>query len=148
MLFQHFNWHLTHQEFFIYVLCSCPSLKLERKALKMHIIWFKTDICSGKISANVSLMLGNPFLVPFLCKFKHISVYFMLNSMKINRPPNSWSPKATLFKVIPWCFEPFDNFQDKTDIYIKTGFVSRLSFFFLWLWWNRKSDFKHLSYSI
>ena len=79
------------------------SFKLKRPVLKMDILWCRTDICSWKISVNLSLMLENPFLVPFLCKFKHISVYFILNSMKTIRPPNNWSlsEKAMLFKVVP-----------------------------------------------
>ena len=51
-----------------------PSYELlERPALRMHILWCRTDICSCKLSAKVSLMLDNPFPVLSLCKLNHIS---------------------------------------------------------------------------
>ena len=59
-----------------FLIIAHPSLKLERPTLTMHILWCKTDICSWKLSAKVSLMLDNPFPVPFLDKMKNISVYF------------------------------------------------------------------------
>ena len=59
------------------------SYELERQALKMHILWCRTDICSFKLSAKVSLMLDNPFPVPHLCKLNHISVCFIQISTKI-----------------------------------------------------------------
>ena len=61
-------WHIRYF-FFIF---SQPS---ERPALKMYIIWYKTE---------KSLMLGNQFPVLFLCKLKHMSVYFIQNGAKIN----------------------------------------------------------------
>ena len=60
-----------------------PSLKIKIPVLKIHILWCRTDICSWKLSKKVSLMLVNPFPVTFLCKLKHISVYFIQNSMKL-----------------------------------------------------------------
>ena len=73
-------WHSGR--FFLYF--SQASLKLERPALKIqHRLCCRTDICSWKLSANVSLMLDNPFPVPFLCKLKHTSVYFISMSMRI-----------------------------------------------------------------
>ena len=60
-----------------------PSLKLERPVLKIHILWYGTDTCSLEFPVKVSLMSNNPFPVPFLCKLKHSSVYFIQNSMKI-----------------------------------------------------------------
>ena len=59
-----------------------PSYELERPALKMHILWCRTDICSCKLSAKVSLMLDNPFPVPSLCKLNHVSVCFIQISTK------------------------------------------------------------------
>ena len=77
-------------------------LKLERPAWKMDILWCRTDICSWKISANVSLVLDNPFTVPFLCKLKHISVYFIQNSMKITcKQLISFRESHVFSKVIP-----------------------------------------------
>ena len=59
------------------------SYELERPALKMHILWCRTDICSCKHSAKVSFMLDNPFPVPSFCKLNHISVCFIKISTKI-----------------------------------------------------------------
>ena len=50
---------------------------------KIHILWCGTDTCSLELPVEVSLMSNNPFPVPFLCKLKHTSVYFIQNSMKI-----------------------------------------------------------------
>ena len=62
---------------------SQPSLKFERSALKIHILRCKTDIYSWKLSAKVTSMLDNPFPVSFLCKLKHIKIYFIQSSMQI-----------------------------------------------------------------
>ena len=59
------------------------SYELERPALKMHILWCSTDICSCKLSAKLYLMLDNPFPVPSICKLNHISVCFIQISTKI-----------------------------------------------------------------
>ena len=83
MLFQHFDWDLTHQVLFF---TFCPAIIwtwLERPVLKMYILWCRTNICSCKLSAKVSLMLENPFPVPCLCKLNHISVCFIQISTKI-----------------------------------------------------------------
>ena len=60
----------------------------------------RTDICRCKFSAKVSLMLGNPCLVPSLCKLNHISVCFIQISTR--SPANSLfhSEKAMLFFVV------------------------------------------------
>ena len=50
-----------------------PSYELERPALKTYLLCCRTDICSCKLSAKVSLMLDNPFPVLSLCKLNHIS---------------------------------------------------------------------------
>ena len=99
MLFQHFKWDLTHQ--------------VQRPVLKMHILWCKTDICSCKLSAKVSLMLDNLFPAPSLCKLNHISVCFIQ------------------IKVIPGVLGCSVNFN--IEVSMKMPRVSRLSFHFLWL---------------
>ena len=48
----------------------------------MLIRWCRTDICSCKLSEKISLMLGNPFLVPSLCKLNHISVFISSGSAR------------------------------------------------------------------
>ena len=58
--------YILPRNFFIF----CP-------ALKMHILWCRTDICSCKLSAKVSLMLDNLFPVPSLCKLNHTSICFI-----------------------------------------------------------------------
>ena len=57
-----------------------PSYELESG---LTLLWYRTNICSCKLSAKVSLMLENPFPVPSLCKPSHISVCFIQFSTKI-----------------------------------------------------------------
>ena len=64
----------------------------------MFIRWCRTDICSCKISAKVSLMLENPFLVPSLCKLNHISLCFIQISTK---SAYSLQGKQCFLEVIP-----------------------------------------------
>ena len=72
-------WHIRY---FVFIFCQ-TRLKLEIPAMKMHILWCRTDIWSLKFSVKVSLMLDNPFPAQFLCKLKHISFYFIQNCKKI-----------------------------------------------------------------
>ena len=126
MLFQHFDWDLTHQVLFLYIYFAQPSYELERPALEnAHTLVQRTDIFSCKFSAKVSLMLDNPFLVPSLCKLNHISVCFIQISTK--SPANSLFP-SMFFWSHPWCFGPLGKFQHNIKISIKTARVSRLSF--------------------
>ena len=101
-----------------------PSYELDLRALKMHILWCRTDICSCKLSAKVSLMLDNPFLVPSLCKLNHISVCFIQISTK--SPANSLFP-SMFFWSDPRCFGPLGKFQHNIEIFIMTVLVSKLS---------------------
>ena len=73
MMFQYFNGKLNYQ----------TRLKLDRPALVMHRFWCKTVICSWILSGEVSLVLDDPFPAPFLCNLKHISLYFIQNSINI-----------------------------------------------------------------
>ena len=75
--------------------------------------------CSCKLSAKVSLMLDNPFLVPSLCKLNHISICFI--------PAYSLQGKQCFFWSHPRCFGPLGKFQHNIKISIKTARVSRLS---------------------
>ena len=72
MLFQHFDWDLTHQVLFLYILPS-HHMNLRDQPWRLTLLWYRTDICSCKLSAKVSLMLDNPFPVLSLCKLNHIS---------------------------------------------------------------------------
>ena len=123
MLFQHFDWDLTHQVLFLYILSS-HHMNLRDQLWKMLILWCRTDICSSKFSAKVSLMLDNPFLVPSLCKLNHISLCFIQISTK---SAYSLQGKQCLFWSHPRCFGPLGKFQHNIKISIKTVRVSRLS---------------------
>ena len=120
MLFQHFDRELTPQVLF-FIFCPAIIWTFERPVLKMHIFWYRTDICSCNLSGKVSLMLDNPFPVSSLRKLNHISIWFISISTKIT------SRKLISFKESdPRCFEPLGKFQI-------------LSFRFLWLWLHVKN---------
>ena len=123
MLFQHSDWDLTHQVLFLYILPS-HHMNLRDQLWKMLILWCRTDICSSKFSAKVSLMLDNPFLVLSLCKLNHISLCFIQISTK---SAYSLQGKQCFFWSHPRCFGPLGKFQHKIKISIKTTRVSRLS---------------------
>ena len=125
MLFQHFDWDLTHQVLFLYILSSHP-MNLRDQPWKMLILWCRTDICSCKFSAKVSLMLDNPFLVPSLCKLNHISLCFIQISTKSPAELlTSFRESMVFFEVIPGVLDRSVNFNI-TKISIKMARVSRL----------------------
>ena len=83
MLFQYFDWDLTHQVLFLYIYFAQPSYELERPALEnAYTLVQRTDIFSFKFSVKVYLMLDNPVLVPSLCQLNHISHCFIKISSK------------------------------------------------------------------
>ena len=45
--------------------------------------WYRTVIWGYNLSVKVSLMLDDPFQVPFLCNLKHINLYLFQNNMKL-----------------------------------------------------------------
>ena len=124
MLFQHSDWDLTHQVLFLYIFPSHHMNLRDQHDWKMLIRWCRTDICSCKISAKVSLMLDNPFLVPSLCKLNHISLCFIQISTK---SAYSLQGKQCFFWSHPRCFGSLGKFQHNIKISIKTTRVSRLS---------------------
>ena len=128
MLFQHFDWDLTHQVLFLYVYFAQPSYELERPVLEnAHTFVQRTDIFSCKFSVKVSLMLDNPFLVPSLCKLNHISLCFIQISTK--SPAKLLIPfreSTVFFEVIPGVLGRPVNFNI-TNISIKTARICRLS---------------------
>ena len=119
-------WYIGH-----FFFTFCPAIiwtwETSLKDWKMLIRWCRTDIYSCKLSAKVSIMLVNPFLVPSLCKLNHISVCFIQISTK--SPANSLFPsgKAMFFWSHPRCFGPLCKFQHNIKISIKMARVSRLS---------------------
>ena len=127
MLFQHFDWDLTHQVLFLYIYFAQPSYELERPALEnAHTLVQRTDIFSCKFSVKVSLMLENPFLVPSLCKLNHISLYFIQISTKSPAKLLTSFGESSFFLSHPQCFRPLGKFQHNMKISIKTAHVSRL----------------------
>ena len=64
------------QVLFLYILPS-HHMNLWDQPWKILILWCRTDICSCKFSAKVSLMLDNPFLVSSFCNWNHTSVCFI-----------------------------------------------------------------------
>ena len=128
MLFQHFDWDLTHQGFFLYIYFAQPSYELERPALENgHTLVQRTDIFSCKFSVKVSLMFDNPFLVPSRCKLNHISLCFIQISTK--SPENLLIPfrEGTVFLKSSRVFWPLGKFQHNIKVSTKTAHVSRLS---------------------
>ena len=128
-MFQHLDWALT-QVLFLYIFPSHHMNLRDQHHWKMLIRWWcRTDICSCKISAKVSLMLGNPFIVPSLCKLNHISLCFIQISTK-----SAYSLQGTqcFFSSHRRYFGPLGKFQDNIKISIKTARVSRLSVSYDW----------------
>ena len=57
MLFQDFDWDLTHQVLFLYIYFAQPSYELETPDLEnAHTLAQRTDIFSCKFSVKVSLL--------------------------------------------------------------------------------------------
>ena len=116
-------WHIRY-----FFFTFCPAIiwtwETSIEDWKMLIRWCRTDICSCKLSAKVSLMLDNPFLVPSLCKLNHISVCFIQISTK---SAYSLVESNFFFWSHPQCFGPLGKFQRNIKISIKTARVSRLS---------------------
>ena len=124
MLFQHFDWDLTHQVLFLYIYFAQPSYECERPALEnARTLMQQTDIFSSKFSVKVSLMLDNPCLVPSHCKLNHISLCFIQVSTK--SPAKQLIPfprgKHWFFEVLPGVLCRLVNFN------IKQRFLLRLS---------------------
>ena len=124
LLFQHFDWDLAHLVLFLYILPSHHMNLRDQHDWKMLIHWCRTDICSCKLSAKVSLILDNPFLVPSLCKFNHISLCFIQISTK---SAYTLQGKQCFFWSHPRCFGLLRKFQYNIKISIKAASVSRLS---------------------
>ena len=126
MLFEHFDWDLTFQVLFLYILLS-HHMNLRDQPWRLTLLWYRTDICSCKLSAKVSLMLDNPFPVASLCKLNHISVCFIQVSTKITcKQLIPFRESNVVFKVIPDVLGHSVKLNI-TKISIKTTRVSSLS---------------------
>ena len=127
--------------YFFFIFCPVIRWTWETnlEQSKLHILWCRTDICSCKLSAKVSLMLDNPVPVPSLCKLNHISICFIQISTKITcKQVIPFMESHVFFWSDPWRFGPLSKFQRNTEISIKTARVSILSFRFLWLWCQKQ----------
>ena len=102
-------WLGSHALSMFYLYFAHLSYKLERPALKIHILWCKTDICSRKLSAKVYLMLENSFPVATLCKLNNINVFF-----------NQISTQHVLLK--------------KFTIFLKFKFLKKLRYDVIFFW--------------
>ena len=110
MFFQHFDWDLTHQVLFLYILPS-HHMNLREQPWRLPLLWCRTDICNCKFSAKVSLMLDNPFPVPSICKLNHITVCFIQISAKITCKQLIPFRESNVFLSHPRCFGPLGQFQ-------------------------------------
>ena len=94
----------------------------------MRKLWCRTDICSRKFSAKVSLTLDNPFPVTSLCKLNHISVCFIQISTKITcKLLIPFRESHVFFEVIPGVLGRSVDFNINIEISIETARVSKLS---------------------
>ena len=126
MLFEHFDWDLTFQVLFLYILLS-HHMDLRDQPWRLTLLWYRTHICSCKLSAKVSIMLDNPFPVASLCKLNHISVCFIQVSTKITcKQLIPFRESNVVFKVIPDVLGHSVKLNI-TKISIKTARVSSLS---------------------
>ena len=76
MMFQYFCWSLT-QWYFIFIFC--PDLRDQSWSYK----YFGAEhVCIVWISQKVFLMYKDSFSIPLLSSLKHISPYFIHNSME------------------------------------------------------------------
>ena len=124
MLFQDFDWDLTHQVLFLYIYFAQPSYELERPALEnAHTLVQRIGIFSCKFSTKVSLMLENPFLVPSRSKLNHTSLGFVRISTKYLQNCLFSSGKALFF----WSHPQLGKSQHNIKISMKTALVFRLS---------------------
>ena len=102
ILFQHFDWNLTHQVLFLYFFPAIIWTWETSTTWEMHILWCRTADCSNKLFVKVSLMLDNPFPVVSLCKLNHISVCFIEIIKKITyKQLVPFRESHMFFEVIP-----------------------------------------------
>ena len=133
MLLQHFDWNLTHQILFLYILLR-NHMNLRDQPWRCTYYGAELTIVAANFM-QVSLMLDNPFPVPSLCKLNHSSVCLIQISTRIT------CRESHFFWSDLWCVGPLGKFQHNIEISVKMDRVSRLSFSFLWLWFNLHTGF-------
>ena len=128
MLFEDFDWDLTHQVLVQHILPS-HHMNLRHQPWRLTLLWYRIDIFSCKLSAKVSLMLDNPFPVAS-CLFVNWAISVFVSSRLAQKSPaNSLFPsqgKQCFLWSHPWCSGLLSKFQH-IKISIKTAHVSRPS---------------------
>ena len=119
MLFKHFDWDLTHQVLFFYVL---PSHHMNLRDQP----WRLED--AHTLVQNWHLELQT-FCKSILDVRESISA-FVSSRLARKSAANSLFPSG---KAMFWWFGPLSKFQHNIKIPIKAARVSRLSFHFLWI---------------
>ena len=115
-------WHIRYF-FFTFSPAIIWTWETSLEDWKMLILWCRTDICSYKLSAKVSLKLDNPYPVPSLCKLNHISICFFQISTEITCKKLIPFREGNVFvEVIPGVFSHSANFNIK--IFIKSIYIS------------------------
>ena len=132
MLFQHFDWDLTHQVLFLYIL---PSSHMNLRDQLRRCTYF---------GAELTFAAGN-FLQKYpWCYRIHFQFHLFVNwtvSVFISSTLARRSPKNGLFPSgracfcwrDPRCVGPLGKFQNNIENSMKTTRVFSLSFRFLWL---------------
>ena len=137
MLFQHFDWDLTHQVLFLYIL---PSNHMNLRDQSWRCTYFGAELAF--VAAN--FLRKYPWCYTIHTIQFHLFVNWTISAFVSSRlarrsPTNSLFPSGKaifFFSSGPWCFGPLGKFQHNVQISIKTARVYRLSFRFLWLWSN------------
>ena len=93
--------------------CILPShhLKFRDQPWRHTYIGTLLLFVAAVFSAKVSLMLDNPFLVPFLCKLKFTSVFLSRRAWKSSAIADSLQRHSRLFRVIPCVLHRLVNFK-------------------------------------
>ena len=92
--------------------------KLQRSALKDHVLCRKTFIYSWNSSEKLSLMYEDSFPFPFLCNLKYIRVS-ILSIIAWKATESSWSPYSLFLDTpcfLKLCFQAIFPFLMTMDI--------------------------------
>ena len=135
MLCQHFDWDLTHQVLFLYIL---PSNHMNLRDHSWRCTYFGAELTF--VAAN--FLQKYPWCQKILFQF-HLFVNWTISAFVSSRlarrsPANSLFPlgEAKFFWSGPQCLG-LGKSQNNTEISIKVARVSRLFFRFLWLWYYK-----------
>ena len=127
-MFWHFDWDLTNQVLFLYILLSHHvNLRDSNEDWKMLKRWCRTDIGSCKLSAKVSLMLDNLSLVHRFVNWTISAFVSSRLAQNYLQAAYSLQGKRCFFWSHPRCFGLLGKLQHNIKISIKTAHISRLS---------------------